>query len=106
MQKRMLVLVGVAMLAMSSAASAQSVKNPSGGMLGQAPNFPMTGTATFLNGAPMKVASTSVKNPSGGMIGQAANYPAGSPVGSGPMPKSVKNPSGGMVGQAPNFPAQ
>ena len=100
--------VAAAALIIGGAAQAAPVKNPSGGVIGQAPNHPTPGTYTYINGAPMNVKTHPVKNPSGGVIGQTPNYPTGMIAVSlvGPSPKPVKNPSGGVIGQPPNHPSK
>jgi len=108
MQKSKIVtLVAAAALAVAfgSAASAQAVKNPSGGLVGQPPNFPTAGTATYLDSRSRNVAPKAVKNPSGGLVGQPPNFATAGTTSSAPgKTAAVRNPSGGVVGQPPNFP--
>jgi hypothetical protein len=92
--------------AFSSVASAQGVKNPSGGLVGQPPNFATAGTSTDINGASWNVSSKNARNPSGGLVGQAPNFATAgtAPDSAGRTPAAVRNPSGGLVGEPPNFP--
>jgi hypothetical protein len=77
------------------------VPNPSGGVIGQAPNW-WSGAKDW---GPTGARLGPVPDPSGGVIGQPPNWWSGAkdwgPVGKRLNP--VPDPSGGVIGQPPNW---